>query len=696
MQPWAAVATMLVLTIREAGAAVTADGTVQQLTAASFDKDIKAHSLAFVEFYAPWCGHCKKLVPEWEKTALLMDGEGVPVIKVDAIAEKELAQKHGVQSFPSLKLYRGNPNVVKPYNGARTAVKMVEWLKVWKVASLLERLDPVAAAVQKLSSRKSITIVGLLGDNDADSEMQSVLEDASFALNEKSPGSDVPVSVVHLAPHELETLGLAGEKLPCVALFRDFQFEDKVMVYRPQADKKWKGGFTAFINWLKEKRVPALIPATQETESFFLKDIDPGNGLVILFGGDSEISKAVHALAVEFKNESKLKWVHAKNDDFGVSLGRSVSIEKADFPELLIWEFGETEDDDKVFRLSQQIAQAKMNKDTVAKFIKQWQQGDLAAVKDPVLALTSDTFEEQVISNDQDVLVEFYAPWCGHCKSLAPEYKQVALHYAQDAGVQIAKMDSTKHKHKSAEIKSYPTLKLYAKGMKNKPIDLGFKANRDKKSLIEFVEENRNGKAAKKKAEKKAAKEKKKEEEQRTTSGSSSQASAPTMQTSQLTTDVPKGGVWVFDDAMDPASRGQQLARDMVNSASGYTLVQYGNVGILISPGNPAGRSAVRRFGTEAEAKTYMQKLPTSGVVAADTTQDVSTAALRCPRRADKAACQAWCDGVSQPSTRMKASMEGQSCKSWSAKDSVEKQPSCKCHDPADKSMLAMCLSPCA
>ena len=60
----------------------------------------------------------------------------------------------------------------------------------------------------------------------------------------------------------------------------------------------------------------------------------------------------------------------------------------------------------------------------VPKFIKSEE-----APKDndgPVKVVTADTFEEMVFGG-KDVLIEFYAPWCGHCKSLAPIYEQVRL-----------------------------------------------------------------------------------------------------------------------------------------------------------------------------------------------------------------------------------------------------------------------------
>ena len=57
-----------------------------------------------VEFYAPWCGHCKKLAPEWEEAATKLKGL-VKVGKVDATVDSTLASKYGIKGYPTIKFW---------------------------------------------------------------------------------------------------------------------------------------------------------------------------------------------------------------------------------------------------------------------------------------------------------------------------------------------------------------------------------------------------------------------------------------------------------------------------------------------------------------------------------------------------------------------------------------------------------------
>jgi len=77
-----------------------------------------------VEFYAPWCGHCKALEPEWNQAAADLKGK-VKFAKVDATEEKNIAQQFGVSGYPTIKYFdygdKSSSRDAKDYSGQRTA-----------------------------------------------------------------------------------------------------------------------------------------------------------------------------------------------------------------------------------------------------------------------------------------------------------------------------------------------------------------------------------------------------------------------------------------------------------------------------------------------------------------------------------------------------------------------------------------------
>jgi protein disulfide-isomerase-like protein len=88
--------------------------------------------VTIVEFYAPWCGHCKSLEPEYEKAAGILSGV-VKVVAVDATesSSESLAGQYGVQGFPTLKIFGADKKAPVDYQGARNADAIVtEMMKV--------------------------------------------------------------------------------------------------------------------------------------------------------------------------------------------------------------------------------------------------------------------------------------------------------------------------------------------------------------------------------------------------------------------------------------------------------------------------------------------------------------------------------------------------------------------------------------
>jgi len=88
----------------------------------------KPKDLVLVEFYAPWCGHCKTLEPEYAKAAQKLRKNGLYLAKVDATKEGALAKEHFVQGFPTIILFR-NGEKVEDYDGGRTSGEIVEYME---------------------------------------------------------------------------------------------------------------------------------------------------------------------------------------------------------------------------------------------------------------------------------------------------------------------------------------------------------------------------------------------------------------------------------------------------------------------------------------------------------------------------------------------------------------------------------------
>jgi len=83
-----------------------------------------------------------------------------------------------------------------------------------------------------------------------------------------------------------------------------------------------------------------------------------------------------------------------------------------------------------------------------------------------VTILTSANWKQQVLDSDQMWLVEFYAPWCGHCKSLAPEWEKAAKQLK--GTVNVGAVDMTENESVGApyDVKGFPTLKWFGSDKK--------------------------------------------------------------------------------------------------------------------------------------------------------------------------------------------------------------------------------------
>jgi len=101
---------------------------VVKLTSANFNQLVlnDKNSMWMVEFYAPWCGHCKNLAPAWEQAAKQLKGV-VNFGAVDMTTDQSVGQPYNIQGYPTLKFFGDNKSAPIAFEGGRDVDSIRKW-----------------------------------------------------------------------------------------------------------------------------------------------------------------------------------------------------------------------------------------------------------------------------------------------------------------------------------------------------------------------------------------------------------------------------------------------------------------------------------------------------------------------------------------------------------------------------------------
>eukprot|EP01061_Rhynchopus_euleeides_P028684 TRINITY_DN467_c0_g1_i11.p1 TRINITY_DN467_c0_g1~~TRINITY_DN467_c0_g1_i11.p1 ORF type:complete len:413 (+),score=195.41 TRINITY_DN467_c0_g1_i11:60-1298(+) len=169
-------------TLREAGKAVDARlglkpsgggkkkaggplGDSVDLTDDNFEETVlNSDDIWMVEFYAPWCGHCKNLAPQWAQAATELKGSGAKLGAVDATIHQAIASKYGIQGYPTIKVF--SKGSVTDYEGQRSAEGIVSYafgeLEKHGKGIAVEEITTKEGLVEGCLERKSICVLAVL------------------------------------------------------------------------------------------------------------------------------------------------------------------------------------------------------------------------------------------------------------------------------------------------------------------------------------------------------------------------------------------------------------------------------------------------------------------------------------------------------------------------------------------------------
>merc|ERR1740117_2402448 len=127
------------------GAEAVEEDDVLVLNENNFEETIRGSPFILVEFYAPWCGHCKQFAPEYAEAAKQLKATvpPVPLAKIDATAETKLAEQYGVRGYPTIRLFIDGRD--QEYTGGRTGQSIVTWVLKKVGPPAVNLVDAVAA-----------------------------------------------------------------------------------------------------------------------------------------------------------------------------------------------------------------------------------------------------------------------------------------------------------------------------------------------------------------------------------------------------------------------------------------------------------------------------------------------------------------------------------------------------------------------
>jgi len=429
---------------------------VVTLTTKTFDEHLKANKHTLVEFYAPWCGHCKKLAPEFEKAAVEVKGK-VSLAKVDATTDKELASKYNVKGFPTMVWFEDSKQA--DYDGGRTAETIVEWVQSMTRAAVTES-NPVP---EPTGERPNIALHA--------SSLLPGFEAAAKANRRKA------------AWFFTKTSG------PPKVVLRHMG-EDPIELTDGASDQAKISSFVS------DNVLPLFGKLDGDT---FERYMEAGKGLVwSLFppemGSIVEVEKANRPMMSQVANKFKGKYfvTYTDTDKFKEAVESMLGV--TEYPAIAVQKKA---GDKKKF-----VHTGELTADAIIRFIEDVDSGKVepklkseplpATNDEPVKVVVGSTMQTEVFTSDKDVMLEVYAPWCGHCKKLDPEYTKLAKKVKKEELtdlISICKIDGTANDSPvdSIEWSGFPSIFYVKAGVKEA---LTYDGERTAKGLWKYIKKH--------------------------------------------------------------------------------------------------------------------------------------------------------------------------------------------------------------
>jgi len=428
----------------------------------NFDSFISSHNYVFVKFYAPWCGHCKALAPEYEAAADQLAPEGIPMAQVDCDAHKELCERFQVSGFPTMKHFKnGSPS---DYEGERKAASLVKIIRK-KSGPSAKPLESVEDFDKFVANKNDVSIVGFFANKD---------EAKTFLATVDKMADDYRFGVCYNA----EIIKAKNNGASGIVNFRPFFKEDARVAYTGSLTEsseieKFVHTSSVPVAGLYRDEFKPRYEAIGIPRFAFIGKVDAENDPA----GLRYFLNRLRKVAPEFKGKLVFT-AQSKNDasvsDFGVKDGGFYIFKGK---ERFVGEPTEFSVDN-IRAVAQAFVDGKLEP-----YIKS---EPIPTETSTVQHVVGKNFQKEVMESDKNVFIKFYAPWCGHCKALAPKYEELAEKMKKYDNFKIVEVDATANEFPDIfTVHGYPTLYLLKADDKAHPVQYsGAREVKDMKSWL--------------------------------------------------------------------------------------------------------------------------------------------------------------------------------------------------------------------
>jgi protein disulfide-isomerase A1 len=400
-------------------------------------------------FYSPDDPNCQEIIPIYEKTASILKKENFVCGKINADKSDRIVSHYNAQTIPSIILLKKGSAI--NYDGEKTPEKILEWLK-----------EQTKKEYKKIKSNKDFeefkkqfeTTLVYFGKN------EQVMNEITLAIRKID---DIPIGSTD-SDDLIKEFSESDDKKEFIILFTKFD-KGKNYLYDLKSDKIIKFYYlycypkvidfnTLTAPILFAKRFKALVIFSLKTEKHW-----------------EESQKLLEKVWPKLNTKLKL---FTSNIDEGVSIKLSeyCGVKEKDLPKAFIIE--PVSANPIKYALNE-----KLTEENLLKFVEDWENKKLKpflrSEEEPeendgdVFIVVGKTFKKEVLDNDKDVIVLFFAPWCKYCKHFYPGYERLARQLKnKNPKLLFAKMDATENDIEAFPINKYPTVKFYPGNAKNK------------------------------------------------------------------------------------------------------------------------------------------------------------------------------------------------------------------------------------